>query len=75
MFNFYERDFFDDPKKFEKHSDPVKVQFEELEASFVVRFAPLIFACFAFIAEWMLRLKDFLVFHQILRAFYALKRV
>lgn len=76
MFNFYERDFFDDPKKFEKHSDPYKVlTFENLEASFVVSFAPMILACCAFIGEWILRLKDLLAFHRALRAFYALKRV
>lgn len=76
LFDFYERDCFDNPKKFEKRWDPYKVlTFEELEASFVVSVAPLLLACFVFFIEWVLSFKNLLVFHQIFRAFFAMQRV
>lgn len=76
MFNFYESECFDNPKKFEAHSDPYKVlTFEELKASFIISVTPLTLACCAFIVEWVVAFKDLLVLHQIFKTSFALQRV
>lgn len=73
LINYYMRDFnivVDKAKADKTPQEPFKVlTFEELEAGFVVCFVPLLFSIVVFMLEWLVTLKDLLVFRCIFEAF------
>lgn len=75
LINYYMRDFeivVEKAKTDRNLQEPFKVlTFDELEAGFVVCFMPLLFSIIIFINEWIITMKDLLVFRSILRAFFS----
>lgn len=62
------------PKKYEVLKEPFAVlTLEELEAGFVVCFAPLVLSFLAFAIEWIATLKNLVVLHFTIRTYYGVK--
>lgn len=77
LFDQYSKDWMNsrDLKKNEEFAEPFKIlTLGELEAGFVVCMVPLLFSAIAFCLEWMVALKDLLVFQFIFHAFFELQR-
>lgn len=63
------------PKKLEQHKKPFKVlTLGELEAGFMVSIAPLALSLLVFCIEWIVAMKDLLVFHFTFEAYFTLKK-
>lgn len=63
------------PKRYEKLCDSFAVlTFDELEAGFVVFLVPLVSSIFLFGYEWILSLKDVLVFMIVFQKYIELKK-
>lgn len=61
--------------RFEEYKEPFKVlTLEELEAGFVISFAPLLFAIVTFCVEWLVVLKDFVLAKCIFNAIFKIHR-
>lgn len=58
---------------FESGDEPKVLTLQKLEAGFVICLASLLFALFAFIGEWLIRTKEYLVFTQIFTAYNEMK--
>jgi hypothetical protein len=74
LFEYYALEWYKylDPNRY-KHLDkhePQVLTLTHLEAGFVVWLASLSVAILAFVMEWAISLKNFLVFKLVLRAFY-----
>lgn len=64
-----------DKNRFRKFEDPFKIlNLEELEAGFVISFAPLLLAVAAFGFEWLTVLKHFIIQKCIFEAFFTKHR-
>lgn len=62
-------------KRNEEFAEPFKIlTLDELEAGFVVCIVPLLFSAAAFCCEWMVALKDLLVFWFIFHAYFEMER-
>lgn len=76
LINYYMRDFeivVDRAKTDNSPQEPFKVlTFEELEAGFVVCFVPLLFSIVVFMIEWIITLKNLLVFRSIFEAYFEM---
>lgn len=52
------------------HDGPEVLTMEHLEAGFVVCLKPLLFACIAFVFEWIIRVVEFVICKSIFKAFF-----
>lgn len=67
---FYDRR---NPKRFLEEAGPEILSLHDLEAGFVICMVPLVISIFIFVIEWLVLLKDFLVFRTIVLTFLELK--
>lgn len=61
------------PKRWEVESGAQILTLEELEAGFVVCMAPLAISALVFCLEWLITLKNFLVFNFIFKKLFAIR--
>lgn len=77
LINYNIRDFQEEnnPKRYEEHKTPFAVlNIRDLEAGFVVCLVPLALTILVFAVEWMLTLKNLLLFILIFKTYFDVKQ-
>lgn len=72
LINYYLRYWYDEnnPKRWEVTKGPKVLTLKELEAGFVICIVSLVISTVIFCLEWLMTIKDLIVFHTIFKKFY-----